>query len=341
LSKAINAIDISGDSACALVFDLDHRFLDVLTDGDIRRAFLSGLGLSATVGDIRAIKLRGNRTAPVVANILSTHDERVKLFQDNDLRQLVLVDDCGSPRAVISHKSIDWQPNYLSESFSAVIMAGGFGTRMRPLTDSIPKPMIAVNGRPMLEIIVEKLVSAGVSDIHISTHYLPKMIRDYFGDGDRFGVPIRYLFEDVPIGTAGALGLIAEHKKNTLIINGDVLTDLNFNMFLAYHLRRDSALTVATTRYTYQVPFGVINEKDGDILGIEEKPNFSFFVNSGIYLINKKAYEYIPKGVFFNMTDLCHAMIKGGRVVSSFPIFERWLDVGRPSDYAIAEKFFR
>ncbi|MGI4814671.1 MAG: nucleotidyltransferase family protein [Janthinobacterium lividum] len=314
--------------------------MNILTDGDVRRAFLEGKKLDDTALDVQNIKLKTARPAPITTHVRSTRAAREALFAQHSLRQLILVDDCGAPVGIVDHLSINWSPAYLNRNFTAVLMAGGFGKRLRPLTKDTPKPMLEINGRPMLEISLEKLVSHGANRIFISTHYLPEKIRNHFGAGEGFGVPIEYVHEEVPLGTGGTLSRIPFQDENTLVFNGDILTNLDIGMFLAYHLKSESAMTIAATQYSFQVPFGVITEGGSGVTHIEEKPQFSFLVNSGIYFLSRDVFNTLPDGGAYNMTDVAHEQIRLGMPVSCFPIFEHWLDVGRPSDYDLAAKLF-
>ncbi|MGF6995089.1 nucleotidyltransferase family protein [Paraburkholderia sp. GAS32] len=339
ISDVIARIQASGPVACALLFDHD-KFVNIITDGDVRRAFLEGNKLDDAAIEIHKIKTRSARPAPITASVHSSREERENLFRTHSLRQLILTDADGKPVSVIDHHAVNHAPNYIDRSFTAVVMAGGFGTRLRPLTEDMPKPMLRVNGRPMLEISIEKLVNHGASRIFISTHYLPEKITEHFGNGEKFGVEIQYVHEKTPLGTGGALSLVPFHDENTLVFNGDILTNLDIGMFLAFHLRSNSAMTIAATQYSFQVPFGVISENNSFVTHIEEKPNFSFLVNSGIYFLSKRVFDTLPASGHYNMTDVAHNLIKSSLPVSCFPIFEHWLDVGRPSDYELASKIF-
>ncbi|WP_322103822.1 nucleotidyltransferase family protein [Paraburkholderia sp. J41] len=340
LSDVIASIQASGALGCALIYDESGRFVNIVTDGDVRRAFLEGKQLNATARDIHEIKLKTPRPTPITARIDSTHAERTALFRQNSLRQLILVDGHGAPVDVIDHQSINASPTYVNQSFTAVVMAGGFGTRLRPLTADTPKPMLQVNGRPMLEISIEKLIRFGANRIVISTHYLPEKIVSHFGNGERFGVPIEYIQEETPLGTGGALSRLACQDNTTLVFNGDILTTLDVSMFLAYHLRTESAMTIAATQYSFEVPFGVVSSAGSQVTHIEEKPKFSFLINSGIYFLSPKVFANLPQSGPYHMTDVAHDLIRRGASVSCFPIFEHWLDVGRPSDYDLAAKLF-
>lgn len=340
ISEVVARIQASGQLACALVYDREGHFVNVITDGDVRRALLQGKKLEDPARDVHEVKLKTSRPNPIIAPVHCSAAQKEALFRRHSLRQLILVDDFGTPVDIIDHHAVNSSPSYVNRQFTAVVMAGGFGTRLRPLTVDTPKPMLKVNGRPMLEISIEKLVSHGARQIFISTHYLPEKIRDHFGNGERFGVPIEYVHEEQPLGTGGTLSRLPFRDEHTLVFNGDILTDLDIGMFLAYHLRSESSMTIAATLYNYQVPFGVLSESGERVTQIEEKPKFSFLVNSGIYLLSREVFSTLPAGGTYNMTDVAHEQIRLGMPVSCFPIFEHWLDVGRPSDYDLAAKLF-
>lgn len=341
IQNAIELIQKSGSIACVLVFE-NKIFKNIITDGDIRRALLAGIGLDMSLQAVLDVKSQTSRNLPITVNQNESYETRKALFEKHSLRQLVLMDDEQNPVAVIDHKSMNYHPHFLKKGFSALIMAGGFGTRLRPYTEHTPKPMLEVNGRPMLEITIESLVKFGVSKIYISTHYLPHVIRDYFGDGTSFGVPIEYIHETTPLGTGGALALMPKNDEiqNILIINGDILTKLDVGMFLAHHIRSGALMTLASTQYSFQVPFGVLTTNASRVVALEEKPSYHFSVNSGIYLLNKLVLDFLPKTSFFNMTDIANLLIDNNEVVECFPVYERWIDVGRPSDYELASDFF-
>lgn len=340
ISEVIARIQESGPVACALLYDDADQFINIITDGDVRRAFLEGCKLDDSAARIQAIKARSSRPAPVMAKVTASIDELEQLFYQYSLRQLVLVDANGAPVSVIDHNAVNHVPHFINQNFTALVMAGGFGTRLRPYTEDMPKPMLQVNNRPMLEISIEKLVSHGANRIFISTHYLPEKITEHFGNGEKFGVDIQYIHETTPLGTGGALSLLPFQDENTLVFNGDILTNLDIEMFLAFHLRSNSAMTIAATQYHFEVPFGVIKAKDALVTHIDEKPSFGFLVNSGIYFLSKRVFETLPASGRYNMTDVAGNLIKSSLPVSCFPIFEHWLDVGRPSDFELAKNMF-
>lgn len=341
IKQLIQTIQDSGPLACALVYD-GVIFMNVVTDGDIRRAFLEGSQFEDTVDSVLAVKNRSSRPAPVVASVHASREKIEALFHDHALRQLILVDDKGEPVSIIDHLSIGCDHAYINQPFVAVVMAGGFGTRLRPLTLDTPKPMLPINGRPLLDILIRKLVDFGVAEVYIATHYLPEKIISYFGDGEKYGVSIKYIHEELPLGTAGALGMIVKPNINTLVINGDILTELNIAMFHAEHMRSDSDMTIAGTQYNIQIPFGVLSEKNGRITAIEEKPVQCFLVNSGIYFASPAAFDLLPRPVsHFTMPQLAEQLIRHERKVSCFAMYEQWLDIGRPEDYNIAREMYQ
>jgi NDP-sugar pyrophosphorylase family protein len=220
---------------------------------------------------------------------------------------------------------------------SAVIMAGGYGKRLLPLTERVPKPMLPVGDRPLLELTLEQLRRSGIRDVSLTTHYLPESIVNHFGDGEGFGVSLNYLKEDHPMGTAGGLKQMKRPDSTFLVINGDILTGVPFQEMLVYHRKHEAVLTVGVRKYDMQVPFGVVECEDVRVTKLQEKPSLSFFINAGTYLLEPSACDHIPEGQPFDMTDLMQKLIEAGRRVVGFPIMEYWLDVGRHEDYQKAQ----
>jgi NDP-sugar pyrophosphorylase family protein len=222
------------------------------------------------------------------------------------------------------------------EPIAALIMAGGLGMRLRPLTDDTPKPMLPVGGRPLMERTVERLRRAGIRSVHVATHYKGEKIVDHFGDGNGFGVDLKYLTEDRAMGTAGALSMMPESTDTVLVINGDILTDVDFNAMRGFHRQYGAALTVGVRKYGVSVPYGVV-EADGPIVrSLVEKPVVNFFVNAGIYLLEPAAVAY-ARTTPMDMTELINRLIEAGRTVVSFPVLEYWMDIGQHHDYIQAQ----
>jgi NDP-sugar pyrophosphorylase family protein len=221
-------------------------------------------------------------------------------------------------------------------------MAGGFGTRLRPLTDVCPKPLLEIGGKPILETILESFVGSGFRNFYISVHYRADQIKDYFGDGRRWGVLINYVEEHEPLGTAGALGLLPDNLPDLpmIVMNGDILTQIDFSRLLAYHNEHQGIATLCVRQYEYQIPYGVVSMDAQRITGIVEKPIHSCFSNAGIYVLNKSLVQSIAKRQQIDMPQLLNQQILAGELVSMFPVHEYWLDIGRESDFLRAQGEF-
>jgi dTDP-glucose pyrophosphorylase/CBS domain-containing protein len=334
IREVIACID-RNEKGIALVVDEDRHLLATLTDGDIRRAILAGFGLDERVHILIEKKAQSAPDQPVTADIGTPRAELLKCMKENAIRQLPLLDSEGRVADLVTLAEL------VPDQFlplQAVIMAGGSGTRLRPLTEDLPKPMLPVGDRPLMEVIIEQLRQSGIGRVNITTHYLPDKITDYFGNGENFGVELNYVSEDRPLGTAGSLGLINWPRDTLLVINGDILTKVNFRAMLDYHHEHGADITVGVRKYDLQVPYGVVECEDQRVSRLREKPSLSFFVNAGIYMLEPRVNQHIPNGEHYDMTDLIDRLIQKGRPVVSFPIVEYWLDIGEPSDYARAQE---
>jgi NDP-sugar pyrophosphorylase family protein len=261
--------------------------------------------------------------------------ELLQLMRNHVIRQIPLLDP---ERRVAGLVTLDELMPDQVLPLQAVIMAGGSGTRLRPLTDEVPKPMLPVGDRPLMELIIKQLRQAGIQRVNIATHYRPEKITSYFGDGKKFGVELNYVTEERPLGTAGALGLMDYPEEPLLVINGDILTRVNFRALLEYHHEHEADLTVGVRKYEVQVPFGVVECEGHNVCRLQEKPSLSFFVNAGIYLLDPMVHQYIPNRQHMDMTDLIERLINKGCAVVSFPIMEYWLDIGEHADYVRAQE---
>ena len=306
-----------------------------ITDGDVRRALLSKQNLDAPVSELLARKENSPYPQPVTALVGTDKAVLLHLMQEREVHQIPLVD---KENRVVGLTTLDELLPDQVLPLQAVIMAGGYGTRLRPLTEELPKPMLPIGDRPLMELIVGQLRQIGIKRVNVATHYLPEKIKAHFGDGSDFGIELSYVTEDRPLGTAGALGLMDVPENPLLIINGDILTRVNFKSMLAFHKENKAALTVAVRKYDMNVPYGVIESDGPFVRGLVEKPLLSFLVNAGIYLLEPSAHRYIPNGEHSNMTDLIQRLIDDGQTVTSFPILEYWLDIGNNVDYAQAQE---
>jgi dTDP-glucose pyrophosphorylase/CBS domain-containing protein len=337
IREAIAVIDVNGQGI-VLVVNENRRLLGTISDGDIRRAILNAINLDLPVRDLLAEREKIVKHGPITANEGASDADLLELMTKEEIRQIPILDREGHVMDICFLNDLvrDYEL-----PMTAVVMAGGFGTRLRPLTDTTPKPMLHVGDRPILQRTIEQLKKTGIHRINLSTHYKPEAISDHFGNGEGFGVDIKYVHEDQPLGTAGAIGLLEDNGEPLLVINGDILTHVDFRAMLRHHREHDASLTVGVCRYELQVPYGVVQCDGAEVLGVSEKPIVQFLVNAGIYVVEPKAREHIPAGLKFDMTDLIQSLIKVDRKVVSFPIVEYWLDIGRPGDYERAQEDVR
>jgi dTDP-glucose pyrophosphorylase len=307
----------------ALVVDEDDKLLGLITDGDVRRALLAG----ASLGDPIEAYMKKTFTAvpPSVGR-----SEVLDIMRARTLNQIPIVDETGKLVGLHLLREIIGavrRPNW------AVVMAGGRGERLRPLTDNIPKPMIKVAGRPILERVVLHLVGFGIQRIFLSVNYLSQIIEEYFGDGSSFGCNIEYLRETQPLGTGGALSLMTQKPEDPLLVlNGDLLTQFDVGNMIAFHAKGGYDVTVGVHEYLQSVPFGVLDIKDNRIVSICEKPTFNYPTNAGIYLVNPSLLDRIPKDVEYTVPALVEDCLSREEQVGAFRIDEDWMDIGRPQE---------
>ena len=312
-----------------LVVDDDGRLLGTVTDGDIRRAVVAGFGMGSTVSEV----MQNNPTT------VSEGDTRRKILQimrEKDLLHLPVLDATG---VVIGLEIMQNLVFDAPRTNSVLLMAGGFGRRLHPLTQNLPKPLLPVGKKPILETILVQLVEAGFSKFFIAVHYKADRVREHFGDGSQWDVVIEYLEEDKPLGTAGALGLLDAETINVplLMMNGDLLTRLNFGQLLDYHTTHGGSATMCVREYDVQIPYGVVQGEGMQVEDITEKPVQKFFVNAGIYVLEPKLVAQCKGDQAEDMPDLLRATIKRGGKVNMFPIHEYWLDIGRMEEYELAQ----
>lgn len=326
--EAMQCMDRTGHGI-VLVVDTEGHLLATVTDGDIRRAILAGMDLDLPVQDLLARRPPPPHPTPVTAPVGTSDAQLLRMMKSYGLRHIPIVDEAG--RVV----DIALLSELVKESelpLTAVVMVGGYGTRLRPLTEELPKPMLPVGGRPLLELIMEQLRQAGIRRIILTTHYKGDVIAKHFGNGRDFGVEIRYLEEKQPLGTAGALGLLASNEP-LLVINGDILTKVDFRTMLEFHRKHQADMTVAVRQYEIRVPYGVMEVDGVAVTNILEKPTLRYLVNAGIYLLSPAVCRLVPPGQRYDMPDLINRLLKEGYRVVSFPILEYWIDIGHPEDY--------
>ena len=323
IEDALNIINL-GAVRIALVVDADGKLLGTLSDGDIRRGLLRKVKLNDTIKDAFSKN-------PATANIIDTRERLLQLCLKNGIGQLPIVDN--------SHRVVDlflvdsefYKKNYENQ---VVLMVGGLSMRLRPLTDNTPKPMLHVGGRPILQTIVKGFVDSGFTNITMCLGYKSNVIQNYFEDGSDFGANIDYIVEEKRMGTAGALSLLKkEISKPFFVMNGDLLASINYKDMLDFHEESNSKATMCIREYDIKVPYGVVSVNNEEITSIKEKPIHSFFVNAGVYLLGPECIDLIPSNKFYDMPSLFEKMILNKRKITSFPLKEYWLDIGRMDDY--------
>ncbi len=329
LIDVIREID-SNNLQIALI-ERDGRLVGTVTDGDIRRGILHGHALDTPISKVM-------NASPLTAPADITNDDARDMMQRHSIEQLPLINGdnevCGVKllSELLHTRQLD---NWV------VLMAGGLGSRLSPLTNDLPKPLIKIGGRPILETILRSFIAAGFSRFFISVNFKADLIEQYFADGSQWGVDIRYLREKERLDTAGALGLLPEPPdKPVFVMNGDLLTTINFRQMLRYHAEHGAPATIAVREHTTTIPFGVV-ESDGHVLtGIQEKPTRTCFVNAGVYILGREAFECISPHQPLDMPSLFSRILAAGDKPAVFPIREYWIDVGHLDDLQKASDEF-
>ena len=326
LKEAAENLTKSSLKIC-LILDEGSRLVGTISDGDIRRGLLRGLTLASSIQEI----VKKN---PLVVPAGISKDLIRQIMAANQIQQIPEVD--GGNRVLALHTWDEFSaPKALDNSM--VIMAGGKGSRLRPHTETCPKPMLPVGGKPMLEHIVERAKLDGFSSFVFAVHYLGHMVEDYFGDGSRFNVKIEYLKENEPLGTAGALSLLNNKLSAPFIVtNGDVISDIRYGELLDFHIRHDAMATMAVRLHEWQHPFGVVQMNGLEITGFEEKPINRTHINAGVYALNPSALSILEKNTHCDMPTLFERLQAKSQRIVAYPMHEPWLDVGRSDDLAKA-----
>ncbi len=327
LREVMRQIDAASLQIALVVDDADH-LVGTVTDGDIRRGILRGGRLDEPIDRVMNSK-------PATVTHFEDLTAILTLMRNTRLRHVPVVEG----GRVVGLEALDDLLSAPERDNAVVLMAGGRGSRLLPLTETMPKPMLHIGGRPILEHAVVGLAEQGFRRFYIAINYLGELVEEYLGNGSRWGVSIEYLRETKPMGTAGALSLMPEAPdKPFLVMNGDILTKLNFNHLMDAHLASGATATVCVRNYDYQVPFGVTRFEDDRLVAIEEKPTMRHFVNAGIYVAEPEALEHVPANLFFDMPQLLDALMRKARPVQVFPITEYWLDIGRHDELQRARR---
>lgn len=331
LADAIVTINKSGLQV-ALIVGPENHLDGILTDGNIRRAILAGKGLQVPVAEVM-------NPRPTTVSVSTPPDEVLALMRRSRIHHLPQVDAAGRLVGLIT---LDELIGPVARTNWVVLMAGGLGKRLQPLTDDLPKPLLVVGGKPILETILGQFAQQGFRRIFLSINYKAELIRSHFGAGERWGVEIEYLQEDSELGTAGALSLLPSRPQDPIVVmNGDLLTHTNFDSMLQFHHAQGAIATMAVREYDIQVPYGVVRLDGFSINAIEEKPVQKFFVNAGIYVLSPDALKSLPGGTFYNMTTLFENLIAAGKPTAAYPLREYWLDIGRLEEFNRAQREWR
>ena len=323
IEDALKAIDI-GAVGILLIIDTNFNFIGTITDGDIRRAILKGLGLEDPIKDII------NRN-PIYVKDSETMEDIKNKFIKHAIKQLPVINSQNKVVNLISINDIlviKGKPNHV------VIMAGGLGTRLGQLTKEIPKPMLQVGGEPILYHIINNFKQYGFNKILMSVNYKAEIIENYFQNGLPYGVRIDYIREHKRLGTAGGIRLAKDYINEPFFVtNGDIFTNLNVDNMMDFHIKNKFDITVGTRKYIHQVPYGVIECNGQDIKSLKEKPKLEFQVSGGVYCLNPELIDYIPDDKYFEITDLINICLDKGLKVGSYQIKEYWMDIGKIEDY--------
>lgn len=329
LEMAIGALE-RGGVGIVLVTGSDDVLHGTVTDGDVRRALLCHKTMETPVSEIMCL-------TPQVAAQNWSREKLLAVMESTRLLQLPVVD---TNHRVVGIETLHGMLGRRRLDNPVFLMAGGFGKRLYPLTQDCPKPMLKVGDKPILELILQSFIDAGFHRFYISTHYLPEVIRDYFGNGSHWNVSIQYIHEEKPLGTGGALGLLP-HDEICLpifLMNGDLLTRVDYNSLLDFHERHGGSATLCVREYEHQIPYGVIQSDGHRITQIVEKPIQRSFISAGIYMLSPELIRRVEPGEQIDMPTLLEREIGAGRDVNMFPVHEYWLDIGRMDDFQLAQQ---
>ena len=327
---ALKALDVLGDNVSRTLFVVNDnlKLVGSLTDGDIRRGLLNGLEISQN------IELFMNVDFKFLKN--SKHNlDLIKTFKLNEINLIPVIDDNYQLIQVL-----DLKKTRTILPLSALIMAGGKGERLKPLTEKTPKPMLQIGGKPIIEHNIDRLIAYGIKDIYISVKYLKEQIMDHFGDGSSKGIRITYIEEEEALGTLGSLAYISEIEfEDILVMNSDILTNIDFEDFFNFYKEHEATMALTSIPYQVSIPYAVLETKDHKVSAFKEKPNYTYYSNGGIYILKFNLKERFEKGTFFNATDLMDLIISQEEsCLAHYPLLSYWLDIGKHQDYLKAQE---
>lgn len=327
LKLALEKLNNVPDNLTLFVLNSKQQLVGTLTDGDVRRGLLGGLSLDDRAGSFMFHDFRFLRQYSfTLSQIRELRSKRIKMVPVLDgNHRIVRLADLASTRSLLP--------------LEAVLMAGGKGERLRPLTDHMPKPLLKVGDKPILEHNIDHLASFGIDRFYIAVNYLGHMIRDYFGDGSSKGIHIEYINEGMPLGTLGAVAIVDSFEyKNLLVMNADILSDIDLEDFYDDFEQQDALMSVASVPYKVNMPFAVLETMQNRVLSFREKPQYTYYTNAGIYLMNRSLISRIPRETMYHATDLMDNLLSNNESLVQYPIHGVWMDIGRKEDFEKAQE---
>jgi dTDP-glucose pyrophosphorylase len=326
IKDALAMLDRLAVDAILFVVDEESRLLGSLTDGDVRRGLLMGKSLEESVENyVQSEPKSVNKVNYSLTEIIKLREQNFKVLPVLDANQRII--------NVINFR---YQKSYLP--LDALVMAGGRGSRLRPMTDTVPKPLLKVGNKAIIDYNIDRLSSYGIDDFHISVRYLGEKLEDHYNNRPLNGIKLNFVWEEEALGTLGAASLIERfHHDYVLITNSDILTTMDYEDFFLDFLAKDADMSVATIPYQVDIPYAVMETKDHKVISFKEKPTYTYYSNGGIYIVKRELLNRIPKNSFYNTTDLMEKLIEDGGKLISYPIHQYWLDIGKPEDFEKAQ----
>ncbi|MDE5493025.1 nucleotidyltransferase family protein [Elizabethkingia meningoseptica] len=325
---ALVQLDKVAPSSILFVVDNETKLLGSLTDGDLRRGFIRGLGFDNELLDFV-------QSSPVFIKQNEYDLLQLEQFRKRLLKIIPIIDE---DRVVID--ILDFNIKHTLIPADAILMAGGEGKRLRPLTENTPKPLLKVGDKPIIEYNIDRLINFGIKIINLSINYLGDQLVDYFGDGSRKGININYVKEDKPLGTIGSILLVDNfHNDDIIVMNSDLLTNIDFGDFFKTYKESGADMAVAATSYHVDIPYAVLElENDIEVKSLKEKPRYTYYSNAGIYIMKKSLLNMIPKNKFYDITDLMERVLEMNLKLITYPINGYWLDIGKHEDFKKAQE---
>ena len=324
IQEVLEAID-AGSARIALVVDKNYKLVGTVTDGDVRRGLLKNLDMKDSVSSIV------NET-PLTAKHSLSRDKKISILKENHILAVPIIDES---RKLVGLETLADLMKSSPKKNPVCIMAGGFGLRLGSLTNDCPKPMLPVGDTPLLERLILRFIDEGFSEFYITTHFMPELIENYFGDGSKWNVSVKYIHESSPLGTGGAIGLIVNDINDLpiIVVNGDVLTNISFENLIYHHEENKNDITICVQDREYPISYGVIKDDKGIVMQIDEKPTFRYKINLGIYVLNKNIVESVASHGVIDMPTIVEQNMNKGLQVGTFVDNSYWLDIGQPEDY--------